>query len=260
MASEQDLERRLEELHRLAVRHCRAGSRDEALAAVEGLLAAGFPDLRGLMEDKDLAILREDERFRSMIRKVSIERYIAMLEREERAAFQKPDQVMAALAFRGGERVADIGAGSSYFTIPIARAVGPAGKVWALDIRQELLDYARRKIEAAGVTNVVLDLVPADDPQLRAESVDTILMVDTIHYIADRTAYARKLRRAIAPGGRVVIIDYIPRPWSERPFGPAPEQQIPRATIDRELAAAGLEPRRVHDFLPEQYFVEYGAS
>lgn len=191
-----------------------------------------------------------------------IARYLTMLERPEREAFQKPVQVLATLAFRPGERVADIGAGSGYFTIPVAKAVAPGGIVWALDIRQPMLDYIDKRLRAENIGNVRLKLVPADDPQLPPGSVDTILMVDVYHYIhfEKRGAeYAPKLRPALAPGGRVAIIDCIPKPITERDWGPPPEQQMSRETLDGYMARGGFKPSKVHTFLPEQYFVEYVA-
>jgi hypothetical protein len=88
--------------------------------------------------------------------------------------------------------------------------------------------------------------------------VDTILMIDTLHYVKDRTAYAKKLIYGLAPGGRVVIIDYRPKPFEERPWGPPPQQQMSKEEVDADFAAAGLKVLRSHEFLPEQYFVEYG--
>jgi SAM-dependent methyltransferase len=127
-----------------------------------------------------------------------------------------------------------------------------------MDIRQEMLDHIAKRLEAEKLTNVKLVLVKPDDPMLPVGGADTILLVDTLHYVQDRAAYARKLRAGLAPGGRVVIIDYIPKPWSERPWGPAPEQQFSREQIDADMAAAGLVPIKIHEFLTEQYFVEYG--
>jgi ubiquinone/menaquinone biosynthesis C-methylase UbiE len=189
-----------------------------------------------------------------------VAQYIAMLERPERESFQKPKEVMAALALKPGEQVADVGAGSGYFTIPVAKAVGPTGVVWALDIRQEMLDYMAKRLEAEKISNVRLKLVAADDPQLPAGGVETILMVDVFHYIENGAEYARKLRAGLAPKGRVVVIDYIPKPWAERPWGPPPEQQMPRESLDAWMAQAGLKPAKVHSFLTEQYFVEYRAE
>ena len=189
-----------------------------------------------------------------------IARYLAMLERPEREAFQRKQEVMSALAFKPGERVADLGAGSGYFTIPVAKAVAPAGIVWALDIRQPMLDHIAARLKTENLTNVHLKLVPATDPQHPPPGIDTILMVDVYHYIhyEKRGAeYAPKLRAGLAPGGRVVIIDYTPKPFDQRPWGPPPEQQMSLETLNGYLASAGLKPVKVHTFLPEQYFVEY---
>jgi hypothetical protein len=82
-------------------------------------------------------------------------------------------------------------------------------------------------------------------------------MIDAIHYVKDRAAYAKKLRTALAPNGRVVIIDYRPKPMSERPWGPPPEQQFPKEQMDGEMAAAGFKVLKSFDFLPEQFFVIY---
>jgi len=189
-----------------------------------------------------------------------LEGYLAMLERPERNEFQKPDQVMAALALKKGERVADIGAGSGYFTIPVAKAVGPEGVVWALDIEPFMVDAVEKRARESHLKNVKPMLVEKDDPKLPPGGVDTILMVDTYHYVKNRAEYAKKLRAGLAPGGRVVIIDYIPKPWEVRPWGPLPHQQFPKETVDAEMAAGGLKPAKVHDFLTEQYFVEYRAE
>jgi ubiquinone/menaquinone biosynthesis C-methylase UbiE len=164
---------------------------------------------------------------------------------------------MTALALKPGERVADIGAGSGYFTVRLAKAVGPNGLVWAIDIEPALLDHIEKRLEEEKVRNVRVKLVPEDDPQLPAGSVDTILLVHTYTYLQDRSEYAKKLRTALAPGGRVVIIDYIPTSWEKRPWGPLPHQQVSRETVDAEMAPAGLKPIKTHDFLPMQYFVEY---
>jgi hypothetical protein len=82
-------------------------------------------------------------------------------------------------------------------------------------------------------------------------------MVDTLHYVADRAAWLKKVRAGLAPGGRVVVIDYIPKSEEERPWGPPPEQSMSREEVDAAMAEAGLAPSKVHGFLPEQFFVEY---
>lgn len=250
-------EQRIDVLYRIAGLQALLGRREEAYAALQQAFDAGFWDFAGLRRNDDFRTIRDEERFRAMARKAWSAQYIAMLERDEREEFQQPARVMETLAFRPGERVADVGAGSGYFTLRVARAVGPTGWVLAIDIRQEMLDHIAARLAAEKVGNVRLSLVQPEDPQLPPGGLDTVLMVDTIHYVKDLPAYARTLRAGLAEGGRVVIIDYRPRPWAERPWGPPPEQQVPRERIDAAMAAAGLKPVRVHEFLSEQYFVEY---
>ena len=153
--------------------------------------------------------------------------------------------------------VADVGAGSGYFTIPVARAVGADGRVIATDIRQEMLDYIANRLTDEGVTNVELVKVEPDDPGLPAGGVDLVLMVDVMHYVKDRVSYGRKLRSSLSPGGRLVVIDFRHDPDAEREFAPPPEQQIPQGTLDLEMGEAGFEVAASYDFLPEQYFVVY---
>ena len=176
-----------------------------------------------------------------------------------RDAYQKPDEVVAALAFRSGDRVADIGAGSGYFTRRISKAVGPSGDVLAIDIAPDVLEYLEARLRREGLANVRVQRVTADDPQLPPGGVDTILMVDTLHYVKDRATYAKKLRAGLAPGGRVVVVDFVPKSLEERPWGPPPEQKMSREEVDQAMADAGLAPARVHEFLTEQFFVEYKA-
>ncbi len=185
------------------------------------------------------------------------ETMVARMNDPARDAWQRPIEVVAALELRRGERIADLGAGTGYFTIPIARLVGPATPVLAVDVEPRMIDYLRQRAAREGLRNIETILADPQDPKLPAASVDTILIVNTWHHITDRAAYAQKLAAALAPGGRIVVIDFIPRPQEERGFGPPTEMQLDRAVVDRELAAAGMVPARVHRFLEEQYFVEY---
>jgi ubiquinone/menaquinone biosynthesis C-methylase UbiE len=246
-------------LYRITAMHCRLGKLEEAYEWFRMTLDAGFWDYSKLFNDEDFAAIRDDDRFKELVQETRITRYLEMLERPGRDEFQKPDEVMKTLAFEPGDKVADIGAGSGYFTIPIAKAVGPEGIVWAIDIRQEMLDYIEDRLQADKLGNVRLMLVDPDDPQLPKGKVDTILLVDTWHYIRD-PEYAKKLREGLAPGGRVVVIDYIPKPWEERPWGPPEQQHTPIEEIDGHFAEAGLKQIESYDFLPEQYFLVYGAE
>jgi len=233
------------------------GHKKEAYEWLQRAADAGLMNVWEVRRDEAFAGIRDEDQFKTVTRAIWLRAYIHLLERKERDAYQKPEQVMQALAFRAGERVADVGAGSGYFTVRVARAVGPDGFVWAVDIAQELLDYLGRRALDEGLSNIRLVKVGPDDPQLPPAGVDTVLMVDTLHYVKNRAAYAAKLRAALAPGGRVVVIDFIPKARGERPWGPPPEQNMSREEVDVAMAAAGLRPVKVYDFLPEHFFVEY---
>jgi ubiquinone/menaquinone biosynthesis C-methylase UbiE len=250
-------------LYNIACLHALRGDKAKAYEFLYKAVDAGFWNAQQMMNDEDLAGLKGDDLHKELVRGAWANGYIWMLERDEREEFQKKDEIMEALALRPGETVADIGAGSGYFTIPVAKAVGPKGKVLAIDISQHMLDYIERRIKAEQLGNVELRKVERDDPQLPDGGVDLILMVDTIHYTLEpeaRTSYAKKLRAGLAPGGRVVIIDYIPKPWEERPWGPPPQQHLSRETLNEDMARGGLKVLKEYDFLPEQYFVVYGAE
>lgn len=254
-------ERHVASLHRIARLHALLGHGKEAYEWLKRAADAGVVDVYDVRKDEAFAFLRGDERFKALLRAMWVKAYVAMLERPEREGFQMPGKVMEALAFRAGERVADVGAGSGYFTLRVAKAVGPAGSVLAVDIAPELLEHLAGRARDAGLSNVKTQLVKKDDPQLPPRGVDTVLMVDMLHYVKapDRGAYAKKLAAGLAPGGRVVVVDYVPKTPEERPWGPPPEQNMSRAEVDEAMAAAGLVPAKAHDFLPEQFFVEYRA-
>ncbi len=168
-----------------------------------------------------------------------------------RDARQRPAEVVAALAITEGMVVADVGAGTGYFEPYLSRAVGPRGRVLALDVDPELVAHMRRRFAEEGLANVEARLVATTDPGLAAGSVDRLLVVDVWHHMSDRVAYARKLRRALAPGGRLVIVDYP----EDAPRGPPPELRVDADAVVAELTAAGLVARVEPRSLPEQYVV-----
>jgi ubiquinone/menaquinone biosynthesis C-methylase UbiE len=248
----------VEALYAAARLHAIAGHREQAYLMLARAIGAGFNNRGRLLQDEAFTEYRNDELFTSLARKAWARGYADLLERANREDVQKSPEIMKVLAFKPGERVADIGAGTGYFTFQVAKAVGPSGQVLALDIAPEMLEYLDMRVKARKVTNITLRRVTSDDPQLAPGSVDTILMIDTIHYVKDRTAYAQTLLPGLAPGGRLVIINYVPRSMSLRPWGPPPEQQFPRAVLDDEMTAAGFKVLAAYDFLPEQFFVVYG--
>jgi ubiquinone/menaquinone biosynthesis C-methylase UbiE len=177
----------------------------------------------------------------------SADEYARVLENPKRDSWQKPDDVMRALSLRADEVVADIGAGSGYFT---RRFAGSAAKVYAVDIDPKLLEIVRRNAPA----NVETILAAAGDPKLPAGAIDTIFICDVLHHIGSRPAYYQKLSRALKPGGRIVIVDFYKR---DLPVGPPVSMKLSEDEVIGELKAAGFRLSRRPDFLPHQYFLEF---
>jgi ubiquinone/menaquinone biosynthesis C-methylase UbiE len=180
--------------------------------------------------------------------------YIAMLEDPSRDAYQKPSEVVAALALKAGEVVADVGAGSGYFALRLAQPVGPTGWVYAIDISPEMIVHLNRRVRDAGIQNLQTILAPPDDPLLRDASVDRFFICDTWHHISDQERYLARMKKMLRPGGQVVMIDFQKK---ELPLGPPLSVKIAREDLIRQMDAAGFRLLREHTFLPYQYFLVF---
>jgi ubiquinone/menaquinone biosynthesis C-methylase UbiE len=181
-----------------------------------------------------------------------LEGYIAAQEAPGRAAWQKPDQVLDALALAPGQTVCDIGAGPGYFALRAARRVGATGRVFAVDVEPRILDALRARIEKAGVRNVTPVLALAADPLLPARSCDLVLIVDAYHHFPDRPHYLARLAAVLKPGWRLADVD-----WHKRAtdFGPPLEHRIAREEFLADAAQAGLRVVSEPKLLPYQYFL-----
>ncbi len=180
--------------------------------------------------------------------------YIASLDDPKRDAYQKPDEVVKALALREGEVVADIGAGSGYFALRFARAVGEKGRVYAVDISPDMVRHLNRRLRDAGVRNVFSVLSDPDDPLLTDASVDRFVIVDTWHHVEDQAKYLGLMKRMLKPGGQVVHIDFQKR---ELPIGPPMGMKIAREDLVKQMERAGFRLAAEHTFLPYQYFLVF---
>ncbi len=182
---------------------------------------------------------------------------LGLLESPDRDIWQKPEQVMDALGIADGSKVADIGAGSGYFTIRLARRVGPNGIVWAEDVQPAMLEAVKRRVAkdvARDIRNVIAVNGTSSDPMLPENSVDAVLILDTYQEIVqdgNPLLFLQNVRKALRPGGRVGMIDY-----KKDGGGPGPDS--PRPDPDTVIAVAeeaGLRLMKRETFLPFQFFL-----
>ncbi|MSO83916.1 MAG: methyltransferase domain-containing protein [Acidobacteria bacterium] len=181
---------------------------------------------------------------------------LGLLEGPDRDAWQKPDQIMDALAFADGSAVADIGAGAGWFTIRLARRVGPNGRVYAQDVQRQMLEAIRRRVAREGLRNVETRLGVGSSPNLPDRSLDAALVVDVYPEVEDRVTFLRNLAAALKPGGRIGIVNYTPGRG-----GPGPASQegtrVEGASVENDARAAGLRVL-ARQMLSYQYLLVLG--
>jgi len=183
--------------------------------------------------------------------------YIGALEDPKRDAYQKPHEVIHALNLKSGEVIADIGAGSGYFTFHLARHVGDKGKVYAVDVSPEMILHVNRRIRESKANNVVTVLADPDDPLLPDRSVNRFFFSDSWHHIENQSKYLSLMKRMLKPGGEVVMIDFHKK---ELPVGPPMQMKIAREDLIKQMQANGFRLSKEHSFLPHQYFLVFMAK
>ncbi len=169
-----------------------------------------------------------------------------------RDAWQMPDRVIASLGLKPGAIVADIGSGTGYFSVRLAKA---AAKVYGCDIEAGMTKYLHDRAAKEGLANVVAVQASAESPNL-PEPVDVVLIVDTYHHIGNREAYFRGLQKSLKPGGRVAIIDF----KVDSPEGPPKEFRFSRKQFESEMGKAGYKLAASFDFLPRQQFLIFATK
>jgi SAM-dependent methyltransferase len=154
------------------------------------------------------------------------EKYIRFLERPDRALWQKPDEVIRELHLTGNEKIADIGAGSGYFTFRFARTA-PIGKVYAIDIEPEMLRHIHHKAMMEGASNIEVIRADFDDPHVPADA-DLIFMCDVIHHVADKKTWLAKVSSQMRTGARLVVVEF---KEGNLPEGPPEKIKIPKSRL-----------------------------
>jgi ubiquinone/menaquinone biosynthesis C-methylase UbiE len=186
-----------------------------------------------------------------------VERWVKRFEDPKRHEWQKPDQVVKALNLEPGSVVADIGAGTGYFTRRFAKAVVPGGRALGLDIENSLVNYMKEDARKLNLKNYEARVVKLDDPELEPRSVDVVFLCNTYHHIDNRNEYFKKVSKSLKPGGRVVIVDYYKR---KMPEGAPPRHKLSKNAVVQEFKDAGYRLLRSHDFLQYQYFLEFDSE
>ncbi len=181
----------------------------------------------------------------------SAETWSERFDSSERAAWQKPAEVVELLAVEPGMTLVDLGAGTGYFLSYLSAAAGDGGRVLALDPEPDMVRFMSERAEREGLANVEAQKIPFDDPELEPASVDRVLIVNTWHHIQERPDYARKLLAALKPGGGVYVVDFT----RDSPSGPPVEERLKAQEVIAELTGAGLEAAMVEETLPRQYVV-----
>src|SRR5678815_4931581 len=179
------------------------------------------------------------------------------LDRRERADEENPDLALRLLRIRKGATVADIGAGSGYITIRMAKMVGPMGKVYASDIQQGMLELLQQNVSKAKLDNVIPVLGTIDDPKLPADSLDLAIMVDVYHEFSEPQKMLQRIREALKADGRLVLLEYRAEDASVPILA---DHKMTKAQVKQELEHEGFKQSRVYDDLPWQHLFVFTKS
>jgi ubiquinone/menaquinone biosynthesis C-methylase UbiE len=179
------------------------------------------------------------------------------LERRERESEEEPDLALRLLRIRRGATVADVGAGSGYFTVRLAKIVGPMGKVYASDIQAGMLTLLQQNAARAKVDNVIPVLGTFDDPRLPADSLDLVIMVDVYHEFSEPQKMLQRIREALKADGRLVLLEY----RAEDPNVPIlRDHKMTKSQVKQEVEHEGFKQSRVYDDLPRQHLFIFTKS
>jgi predicted methyltransferase len=169
----------------------------------------------------------------------------------QRDAWQKPHEVIQALALPPTASVADIGAGTGYFAVRLAR-MAAKGRVYAVDVEPNMVKHLAERAKREGVANLTAVVGTPADPRL-PQPVDLVLLVDVYHHVAERERYFGRLASSLKPGGRVAIVDF----RMDSPEGPPRAARVEPDRVKAEMKNAGYALAQEHAFLPRQYFLVF---
>jgi ubiquinone/menaquinone biosynthesis C-methylase UbiE len=176
------------------------------------------------------------------------------LEGPDRERWQQPDTIMDALGIHEGSTVADLGAGGGWFTVRLARRVGPNGRVYAQDVQKPMIESMERRIRREGLPNVTLVLGTSEDPNLPAP-VDAMLIVGVYGELVHPVEWLKRVRKSLRPNGRIGVVDF-----RKDGLGPGPDmdERVDEAEVIKDANAAGLQLLNRTTQLPFQYLLVFG--
>jgi len=181
-----------------------------------------------------------------------IDKWVRMFENPERVKWSKPAEVVRAMELRPSDIVADIGAGTGYFTRLIAMAV-PQGKAIGLDIEDSMVKYMKDDAKKLGLNNYDAKVVPTDSAKLASNSVDIVFLSNTYHHISNRVDYFKAVAKGLKKDGRVVIVDF----YKDSKIGPPRDHKLAKSVTLKEMNEAGYRLVKTHNILEHQYFLEF---
>jgi ubiquinone/menaquinone biosynthesis C-methylase UbiE len=182
-----------------------------------------------------------------------VEKYIEFLERKDRAIWQKPDSVVSFMKLKGNETIADIGAGSGYFSFRFANAL-PKGKVIAIDIEPEMIRHIHHKAMTSKIKNIEVALASADDPKV-PDKVDVVFICDVLHHLTNRAKWLAKLYSEVSKGTRLILIEFRE---GELPQGPPEKMKISSKEMLSVVSGAGFTLiKKDSTLLPYQNYFEF---
>jgi arsenite methyltransferase len=173
-----------------------------------------------------------------------------------RDQWQQRDRVIESLQIRPGDRIADIGSGSGYFVFALAKAVGPEGKVYAVDVDPAMNDLVAERAKKERTANVEVILAKPDDPILPSAEVDLIFSSNTYHHIDNRISYLANVRKYLRPNGRIAVIEFDRRGWFQGMW----KHYTPSEFIKREMEQAGYSLQQEFKFLDRQSFLIFAPN
>jgi len=182
---------------------------------------------------------------------------LGQLEGPDRDVWQRPEQIMDALNIAEGSVVADLGAASGWFTIRLARRVGPNGKVYAEDIQPQMIEVIKRRVPSENVSNVETLLGTADDPKLPVGKLDAVLIVDAYHEMERPVALLRNAARALKSDGRIGIVEFTMAGGGP---GPPMDERVDPERVIREANEAGLRLIARPNILRYQYMLVFAKA